>query len=172
MTTFTQYVSNQPISRVRKNHALEHATLHMLSRRYPGIRLAGVSDAGGFRIFGNVPTEDLQQAVDEALARLQHGEGKLAYHPNCGTNFVTTGTLAGLTAWIGMLKTGRSVRTRINRLPLVVLMVTLVIIFTRPLGPFLQRNVTTDPDPAGLRIVEIKRHDFGNFVLHRVITRQ
>ncbi|MEM5773986.1 MAG: DUF6391 domain-containing protein [Anaerolineaceae bacterium] len=172
MTYLNQLVAHKPVSSMRKNHALEHASLHILARRYPGVYLAGLSDARGFRIFGNVSTEDIQQSVDEALSRLQRGERTLAYHPNCGTNFATTGTLAGLTAWLGMLETGRSPRARFNRLPLVMLLVTLVIILTRPLGPYLQRNVTTDPNPAHLHIVEIKRHDFGNFVLHRVVTRQ
>ena len=60
--------------------------------------MAGHSTAAGFRLMGEIPTEAVQSAVEEALRRLQAGESKLAVHPNCGTNFVTAGTLSGLAA--------------------------------------------------------------------------
>lgn len=133
--------------------------------------MAGHSDSRGLRIVGNIPTEEIQQALDEALARLRSGEKQLAYHPNCGTNFSTSGALAGLAAWTGMLGSDRSLRGRLGRLPLVVLLVTVVLILTRPLGPYLQQYVTTDPRPGNLRIFEIQRHDFGDLVFHRVLTK-
>jgi hypothetical protein len=150
---------------------MEHATLHILASKNPGVKFAGYSDARGFRIMGNVSPQDVQQAVDEALVRLQNGEKSLAYHPNCGTNYATAGLMAGLAGWAGMLDCGKTLRDKLNRLPLVVLLATLVLIISRPLGPFLQRTVTTNPVPGTLRIMEIKRHDFGSFVLHRVLTK-
>ena len=48
--------------------------------------MAGHSTAAGFRLLGEVPTDALQAAVEEALRRMQGGEAKLAVHPNCGTN--------------------------------------------------------------------------------------
>ncbi len=171
MSKIHQIIDYRLVSRIRRNHALEHASLHILAAKNPGIKLAGFSDSMGFRIIGNVSTQDIQPAVDEALARLQNGEHRLAYHPNCGTNYMTTGALAGLASWTGMLGSGKSFRAKLYRLPLVILLVTVVLILTRPLGPFLQRTVTTNPVPGDLRIVEIQRHDFGNFVLHRVITK-
>jgi hypothetical protein len=42
------------ISRVQRNHGLEHATLHILSQRYPKQSLSGHSDTGGFWIIGDV----------------------------------------------------------------------------------------------------------------------
>ncbi|MBE9507029.1 MAG: hypothetical protein IMY86_03185, partial [Chloroflexi bacterium] len=51
-----------PVSRVRRNHALEHATMHVLSERYRNLRLVGRSSLWGFYIYGNVPTEDLLAA--------------------------------------------------------------------------------------------------------------
>ena len=172
MSNINQINDYRPVSRVRRNHAMEHASLHILATKNPDLRFAGLSDSKGFRIIGNVSTQDIQQAVDEALTRLQSGECNLAYHPNCGTNYAVSGTVAGVTAWIGMLGSGKSLRSKVNRLPLVILLVTGVLMLTRPLGPFLQRAVTINPVPGILRIVEIRRHDFGNFVLHRVITEE
>jgi DNA polymerase-3 subunit delta len=80
-----------PISRVRRNHGLEHATLHILSQHSPKRPLAGHSDTRGFWVLGNVPTDEVQEAVAEAIRRMNAGEQNLAVHPNCGTNFVTSG---------------------------------------------------------------------------------
>ena len=68
------------VSRVRRNHGLEHATLHILSQRYPKRSLAGHSDTGGFWILGDVSIEDVYEAVEEALSRLRNGEKHLAVH--------------------------------------------------------------------------------------------
>jgi hypothetical protein len=172
MDKVSQILEINPFTRIRRNHAMEHASLHILAAKNPGLRMAGYSDLSGFRIIGNFPTEEIQLAVDEALARLQNGEERLAYHPNCGTNYVTAGSVAGLAAWAGMLGSGKTLRAKFNRLPLVILMVTVAMILTRPLGPFVQRVLTIDPVPGSLQIVGIQRHDFGNFVLHRIVTRQ
>ena len=54
-------------SRVRRNHGLEHATLHILSKRFSGKSLAGHSDSKGFWLLGDVTTESVDAAVQEAL---------------------------------------------------------------------------------------------------------
>ena len=76
---------NIPV-RVRNNHALEHATLHVLQEKGLKSRLGGISDVGGFWIYGDVETEAIFTAAQEALKRLADGESELAVHPNCGTN--------------------------------------------------------------------------------------
>jgi len=77
----------QPISRTRRNHSLEHATIHVLSKKFPNVTLAGMSSPSGFTLIGDVATEDVAEAAIEALRRLREGESQLALHPNCGTNF-------------------------------------------------------------------------------------
>ena len=79
------------LSRVRRHHALEHATIRILNRRFPHVRLAGWSAPGGFYIRGAVTTAQLQTAIAEAVARFAGGERHLAVHPRCGTNLVTAG---------------------------------------------------------------------------------
>ena len=81
------------VRRVRRNHGLEHATIHMLSQRKPGMKIVGRSDAGGFWIYGNVPTESVRDCATRALSRMRKGEHQLAIHPNCGTNLVTVAVL-------------------------------------------------------------------------------
>ncbi|GAH22409.1 unnamed protein product, partial [marine sediment metagenome] len=105
------------ISRIRRNHGLEHATLHVLSKKYPKQSMAGHSDVGGFWVIGDVSLEDVYEAVEEALTRLRNGEKNLAVHRNCGTNFVTSGVLAGLAAVVAMVGVGRRTRDKLERLP-------------------------------------------------------
>ena len=88
--------------RIRQNHALEHATITILSGMVPDLRVSARSSSNGFIVFGDVDLGMLRRALDEALRRLQAGETELAIHPNCGTNLavgvslVTLGTILGM----------------------------------------------------------------------------
>jgi len=71
----------------RRNHALEHATLHLLAEKFPHVQMGGYSIASGFFIMGDLPQDAVRDAASNALARLRSGEKDLAIHPGCGTNF-------------------------------------------------------------------------------------
>jgi hypothetical protein len=167
---FSSILDFPPISRVRRNHGLEHATLHILSQRHPHTSMAGHSDMGGFWILGDVPTEDVQAAVDEALKRMKAGEEDLAVHPNCGTNFVVAGTMAGLAAWFALFGAVKRLRDRLERIPLATSLATLALILAQPVGLTLQARVTTSGKPGGLTVVEVIPSNQGRIQAHRVIT--
>ncbi|GIV63034.1 MAG: hypothetical protein KatS3mg045_0373 [Bellilinea sp.] len=158
-------------SPIRRNHALEHATLQILAKSNPRLRLAGYSDSLGFWIIGRVDFDDLQEAIHQAETRLNRGEAHLAIHPNCGTNFAASGLIAALAAFVGMLGSGNSARRRWERLPLVAVLVTLSLILSRPLGPWLQAVATTDARLNGLHVVGIDRFERRGIPLYRVHTR-
>jgi hypothetical protein len=159
------------ISRVQRNHGLEHATLHVLSQRYPKRSLAGHSDTRGFWVIGDVPIEDVYEAVEEALDRLRKGEKHLAVHRNCGTNYVTSGVLAGLAAGVAMFGVGKRMRDKLERLPFAMFVATLALIFSQPLGYLLQERVTTSAEPGNLQVVEIVASRRGRMKAHRISTR-
>ncbi len=171
MSVFDRFLNWGPFSRVRRNHALEHATLQVMGEKNQHLRAAGYSDPQGFWLMGNLDTGDVEQAVAEALTRLQAGESNLAIHPNCGTNLVATGFMAGSFAWLGMLGAGRSWRDRMERWPLVVSLVILGMILSQPVGPYLQARVTTAAATQGLEVVSIQRSQRGDMPVHRVLTR-
>ncbi len=160
-----------PISRIRRNHALEHATLQLMAQDNPYLRMAGYSDPSGFWLIGHAPTEVILAAARQAVERLEGGEYSLAVHPNCGTNFVTSGVLAGTLAWLGMAGTGRGLRSKLERWPIVISLVTLAMIFAQPLGPWVQEYVTTSAVMKGMRVVGIDRRMRGDVPLHHVLTR-
>jgi len=88
------------IARIRRNHGLEHATIHVLSEGHKRFSAQGNSDHRGFHlnIYGDVTEEEVAEAVTEAHRRLRAGERHLAVHPNCGTVLVTTAVLATVAA--------------------------------------------------------------------------
>jgi hypothetical protein len=155
------------ISETRRNHALEHATIHILSERFPGRGMAGHSNPTGFFLIGELPTEHVREAVTEALTRLQNGERQLAIHPGCGTNYIVSGALAGSLAFLGMSGT-KNGRERLERLPVVILLSALGFMLAQPLGPALQDGVTTDPNPGSLSVADISLVSKN---VHRVVTK-
>jgi hypothetical protein len=170
MENFTNLISPNTLSRIRRNHGLEHATLNVLTSKYARLSLAGHSDHQGFWIIGEVPTEALEEAANQALARMQAGEHDLAIHANCGTNFVAAGIIAGLTAWITMLGSGRKIGQKLERLPLVISFTTIALVVSQPLGPLLQARVTTSGEPGTLSIKEIVVTSQGPFKAHHILT--
>lgn len=160
-----------PLARVRRNHGLEHATLHILAERFPQRPMAGHSDLGGFWIVGDVQTEELESAIYEALSRMQAGEHNLAVHPNCGTNFVTAGTLAGVAAMAALFGAGRRTRDKLERLPLAASLATFGLMLAQPAGLFLQKHVTTSGEPGNLEVLSIRPSRRGRLRSHRITTR-
>lgn len=165
-------LSSPVISRIRRNHGLEHATIHILTASHPRTTLIGRSDADGFYLYGDVTTEEIRQAAETALARLRAGEHALALHPNCGTSLLTTGVLAGSASFFSLMGAGRERwRDRLDRFPLAVLATIFALIVARPLGLAAQKHFTTQGEPGGLQLLSIERVRPGRPALHRVLTR-
>lgn len=152
------------IHRTRQHHAIEHATIHMLSERLPHTQMAGLSDPLGFTIFGDMDEYTLRRAVGDALLRLQAGESQLALHPNCGTMIATTGVLVTLVAMI----TSRGKRSFIERFSNALLFVVATLIFSRPLGLRLQ-SYTTTAEVSDRWLASIAPVSIGNVKAHRVL---
>ena len=152
-----------PISIIRRNHGIEHATVHILTERDPNIQLVGRADTNGFNIYGDVPTAALESAAREALRRMQNGEGHLAVHPRCGTNLVVLGLLTTLAA---VLVLGR--KPSIRKIPDVILATTVAGFVSQPVGLKLQEHVTTSPDVVGARITGIQQRQMGGLRIQHV----
>ncbi|MDH7486484.1 MAG: DUF6391 domain-containing protein [Anaerolineae bacterium] len=153
------------IERVAQNHAVEHATIHLLAQHYPSLRLAGRTTASGFLLYGQVATEVIVETVMEALERLRNGEHELAVHPNCGTNVVVGGVLAGLAAW---LATGGRRRSFWEQMPLALLAATAALLIAQPLGLLVQERVTTSPAVGDLCLRQVVSGQWGRAMAHRV----
>lgn len=153
------------LSRIRQNHALEHATIHILSRRHPHPKIVARSDWNGFTVYGNLDTVMVASAASEALVRLQAGEKNLAVHPRCGTNLVVGGLVAGAASSLTLIGKERSPLKRFGNF---VAAATVGILLAQPLGPIVQQYVTTSSDLRGVYIREIVREQRGKLIVHRV----
>ncbi len=161
------------ITKIRRNHGLEHATVHILSRRHARLSLVGRSDWNGFTLYGSVDTAEVKRAAHEALRRLRRGEAGLAVHPRCGTVLATTGILTALAAFLAIgLDSGPRRRLRWSSIPTAVLAATGAAILAQPLGLFLQEHYTTSGHPGKLEIKNISLQPNPNLIAHRVDTTQ
>ena len=104
------------VATLRRNHGVEHATIHVLASHVSPLAVAGHATLDGFNLFGEVITQDVTNAANEALTRLRNGESRLVIHPNCGTNFATAGAIVGAAAWVASLGRGT-----VSKLPRVII---------------------------------------------------
>jgi hypothetical protein len=164
------------IRRTRRNHGLEHATIHMLSALPRPVLLSGRSDASGFVLVGEADTDQIERAIANALARMRAGQHGLAIHPNCGTAFLTAGFMVTGAAWLGSVGVRRGARDYVDRLPFVLVLSVLALIAAQPVGLKLQERVTTLGDPGDLEVISVRRSvtklpGGHNLTTHRVTTR-
>ena len=136
--------------KVRKNHALEHGTIHILEESLGQCNIEGMSYDNGFSLRGLVEPAAALYAARVALERMNRGESSLAIHPRCGTTVVVINTLSSLLFILLLLATGS----------LSLLNVIIALIAAHVLGPVMssvvQRYVTTDSDVQGLEITGIE----------------
>jgi len=154
------------ILETRRNHALEHATLHMLARTHK-VSMAGHSNPTGFFLFGELPTEEVRAGLNEAYSRLRSGESGLAVHPGCGTNLAAMAFLPATMAWMPISGV-RSNRWRLLLLPVALAFGVFGFFLSRPLGTWLQRNITTEANLGNMQVIDVTLVRKG---VHRIITK-
>ena len=128
---------------LRRNHALEHATIVVMMERSPGRKFNGFSDDDGFFVQGVRSTDEVDSAAREALRRMRAGEKGLAIHRNCGTTIVAANLLAAV-FFLGAIGLGLYMDW-----PLYLMIlggIALSLLLRVPLSLLLQRFVTTDAD--------------------------
>lgn len=161
------------LDRIRRNHALEHATINVLSRRYPDAHLVGFSGPWGFTLYSTLTTEEIVPATMQALERLKEGESHLRVHENCGTNLVVTAALSTLATLLAMGGiTLRTPRRFLERLPQAILLNVFALVAARPLATYVQARVTTEADLSGVEVASILTDLQGGLRRIRVHTRQ
>ena len=152
------------VNAVRQNHALEHATIALLLRRLGGkVRLIGHAGLASFYVYGDVPTDVLEESAREALQRLQEGEEELAVSPMCGTNLVVSGLAAGVASMIAARG-----HKGLSKFSLVVKASIIAMLVAQPLGRLAQKHVTTTADVANVAIKGVVRSGEGKRTRHKI----
>jgi len=155
------------LDNIRRNHGLEHATVSVLFARHGPRRIAGRAAADGFYILGRVDEETVRSCAEEALRRMQHGEGGLAVSPLCGTNIAVTGALTAA-ATMAILARGQANNTH-TRYGDAFTAAMFGAVLAQPLGRLVQAHLTTRADLGGLELVDVRRVAPG---VLKVTTRQ
>lgn len=136
---------------IRRNHALEHATINVLEK-YAGrsLSLAGFSQKDGFIISGAQDPNLVIEAAQEGLDLLKQGECKLAIHRRCGTSIAIANFFAAVIFLIFLIKTGN----------FSIFAIIIALLLANALGPYLgeltQKYFTTSCDVENLKIVGIE----------------
>ncbi len=141
------------IDKVRRNHAIEHATVTLLLERGAGAPMGGYSVPQGFIIWSRAPWRDVSLAARAALGLLKAGNADLAISPYCGTNIVSYTLVGALAARI--FSGGKKGFWPMLRGAVAALVA--VSLLGRPLGRFLQRHFTTLPHVPDVELVEVRQ---------------
>lgn len=136
---------------LRKNHALEHATINVIEERYGPQRLSGQATEGGFYIYGAVDPTILEAAARIGHGRLLAGEKNLVVHRRCGTT-IAAANFVSSAAFLALLLATRHF-TFFN----VVIALFMANLIGPLLGTVLQKYVTTCWDVRDREIVGIEQ---------------
>jgi len=83
--------------KLRKNHALEHATINVLEDRSRRKNIfSGYARENGFYVFGPASPYEIFSSSIEGRERLINGEKNLAIHNRCGTSIAVASFLTFL----------------------------------------------------------------------------
>jgi hypothetical protein len=164
---------------LRQVHALEHATVWVLSNidyfnsnrdrhdhsSQDNETIGGLSTDKGFYLYGEVNPLQLKRAVHLALNRLTLGEWNLALHPRCGTN---ASVAMFLTAGMAITAHCLLPRTPIEQLVGLGIATSIAVHLAPEVGMSVQKYITT-AIPFNLKIQEIvKTVDMWNRPAHFV----
>ena len=131
---------------LRKNHALEHATVNVLEEKYGYSNLSGLAEETGFYINGIISAADVESAAQEGLLRLQQGEKELVIHKQCGTSLTVANLVSAVIFILLLLVTGSF--SLLNMLFAIV-----ISNFVGPqLGVWVQKKFTTSAQVANMEI--------------------
>ncbi len=136
--------------RIRRNHALEHATINIIEEQGGVSGISGMAFDDGFSLSGLLDPEPVLRASRVALERLSRGERHLAISRRCGTTVVVVNTISAVVFILLLFITGK----------LAVFPVILSLLVAYILGPIasplVQRLITTDPEVGSLEITGVE----------------
>jgi hypothetical protein len=136
--------------RMRRNHALEHATINVFEQRYRRTGVTGMPDRDGYFLRGRADPDVLIASGQQAIQRLRDGEKRLAIHRRCPTSLVSAQLLLAVVFTAALVVIDRF------SAPLFLLALIGGAGLGAPLSPILQRIVLVDPNIGGLEIRDVE----------------
>lgn len=136
---------------IRRNHAIEHATINVLEQ-WAGYQLniSGLSVEDGFYIAGIQNPELVEEAALHGLNLLKQGHCHLAIHRRCGTDIAITNFITALIFLILLFSTG--IMSILN----IVIALLLSNLISPYLGEYIQKYFTTSCEVRSMRIISLE----------------
>ncbi len=143
-------IATEPL--LRKNHALEHATLNVIEEHYGAQPISGLARKDGFVLRSqgsSVSPHLIEEAAKTGLRRLQNGEERLAIHPRCGTSTAAANLMFSAVFLAVLFGIGEW------SLPVLLVALVSINVLGPRIGQLLQRFLTTSSDVQGMEIVRV-----------------
>jgi uncharacterized protein YqhQ len=150
---------------IRRNHAIEHATINVLEQLAgQQLNISGLSQEDGFYIAGIQNAEMVEEAAIRGLNLLKQGNCQLAIHRRCGTDIAIANFITALIFFILLFTTGMF--SILN----IVIALLLSNLISPYLGEYVQKYFTTSCEVRNTDIVgleyEIGRQDKNLLLRH------
>ncbi|MDD3655944.1 MAG: DUF6391 domain-containing protein [Atribacterota bacterium] len=150
---------------IRRNHAIEHATINVLEQLAgQQLNISGLSQENGFYIAGIQNAEMVEEAAIRGLNLLKQGSCHLAIHRRCGTDIAIANFITALIFFILLFTTG--LFSILN----IVIALLLSNLISPYLGEYVQKYFTTSCEVRNTEIVgleyEIGRQDRNLLLKH------
>ena len=143
---------------LRRNHALEHATINVLESELGCSNLSGWATEEGFYVKGKVSPDNVVKAAEKGLWLLKQGKDDLVIHKSCGTSILVANLSAAVIFLILVFMT-----TSFS-----LLNVLIAILLANLIGPFLggwvQKKFTTSVDVTGMEIIDAYYQKYPDFL--------
>jgi len=167
VTLFTvpqQIINIVSSKNIRRNHALEHATVNVLEK-YAGrsLPISGIAQENGFIISGLQDPDLIIDAAQEGLHLLKQGDCRLAIHRKCGTSIAIANFVAAAIFLLILIFTGH----------FSILTIIFALLLANVLGPYLgefsQKYFTTSCDVKEIEIEGIEPEFKGEGSYHLLL---
>ena len=150
----------------RRNHAIEHATVSILTEQKVKSAVLGFAIPSGFLIYSKSNKDEIVSAANHGLKLMKSGVYEISISQFCGTNLVVAALLTGVsTVLLGKIlgKKSKNILNITNGFLLSALL-------SKPIGRIVQKYVTTDPNVKNIQIENSRSLKVGTFYIHFIST--
>ena len=151
---------------IRRNHAIEHATVSILTEQISKSAVVGFAVPSGFIIYSKSGKDEILSAANNGLNLMKSGDSEISISQFCGTNLVVAALLTGVSTIILGKICGKKSKNILNIANGFVLSALL----SKPIGRIVQKYVTTDSSVQNIQIKNGRSLKIGSFYIHFIST--
>jgi hypothetical protein len=151
---------------VRRNHAIEHATVSILNEQKIKPTVLGLAIPSGFIICSKSNKDEIISAANYGLKLMKSGVTEVSISQFCGTNLVVMALLTG----VSTVLLGRIPGTKPKNVLNITTGFLLSALISKPIGQIVQKYVTTDSNVKNIQIKNSLSLNIGTFYIHCIST--